>query len=255
MIDVRKTYDGVSALAAVAALLIAGSAQALSPESLREGLFGSRPTMPERGQAPLVARYVAQQGEAFILDRSQQHPLLKFEDSPEVWALRPQPAPRGDTLYVNDLGEPVLRATRLGGLTVFTPGQPMGAAAALFGGASVLKLTPLGPQQLFERLSQASGRASRAARRLIPFEVDDATPTSSALIADAAMVASEAISRMAKRPDSKLLLAKVSKIRLVEGRRPSAQFSQGVLQITVVPAEGLAGRPSSDRIVAAAGSH
>ena len=115
---------------------------------------------------PPVARYVSETGDVFILDRSQPKPLLKFEHSPEVWVLLPQPGPRGDVIYKNDLGEPVLRATRLGGVTVFTDARPSGAAAALAGGGSSLKLAPLGPQALLERLAQASARASRAARRL-----------------------------------------------------------------------------------------
>ncbi|MDF2901795.1 MAG: hypothetical protein K0Q62_1854, partial [Phenylobacterium sp.] len=40
------------------------------PQTLREGLFGDRPA-PGRRATPPVARYVSQEGEAFILDRSQ----------------------------------------------------------------------------------------------------------------------------------------------------------------------------------------
>jgi hypothetical protein len=109
----------------------------------------------------------------------------------------------------------------------------------------------LGPQALLERLAQASARASRAARRLIPFDAD-ATPASSALIADAATVTSEAVVRMTRRNDGHNLLARLRQVRLVEGRKSSAQLNQGILQITVAPSEGLAGRPSSERIVAIA---
>ena len=49
-------------------------------------------------------------------------------------------------------------------------------------------------------------------------------------------------------------MARLLKVRLVEGRKAGANFFQGVMQITVAPADGLAGRPSSDRIMAAAGS-
>ena len=42
----------------------------------------------------------------------------------------------------------------------------------------------VGPQMLLERLAQASARASRAAKRLIPFDAE-AGPVSSAVIADA----------------------------------------------------------------------
>jgi hypothetical protein len=63
------------------------------------------------------------------------------------------------------------------------------------------------------------------------------------------MITSEAVVRMTKRSDSRRLLDRVQKVRLVEGRRASAQISDGILQVTVAPPDGLAGRPSSDRIV------
>ena len=177
--------------------------------------------------------------------------LLKFDDNAEIYALQPQPAPRGDVIYKNDLGEPVLRATRLGGLTVFTESRPSGAAAALAGNGAPLKLAPLGPQLLLERLAQASAKASRAARRLIAFDAD-ASPASSALIADAAAVTSEALVRMSRKSDGRAALARVRQVRLSEGARASVQLSRGELQVTVAAAQGLAGRPSSDRIAFAA---
>jgi hypothetical protein len=106
-------------------------------------------------KAPAVARYVSEDGDGFVLDRTQPKPLLKFDNNPEVWALAPHPGPRGDTIYKNDLGEPVLRATRLGGVTVFTDQRPGGSAAALAGGGPALRLSPLGPQALLERLADA----------------------------------------------------------------------------------------------------
>jgi hypothetical protein len=218
--------------------------------SLREGLF-RRGSEQRQLTAPPVARYVSEEGDSFILDRTQPRALLKFDDSPEVWVLAPYPAPRGDTIYKNDLGEPVLRATRLGGVTVFTDGRPDGAAAALAGGGPPIRLTPLGPQALLERMAQASARASHAARRLIPFDAD-ASPASSALIADTAVVVSEAVVRLMRRKDGRKVVAKLKQVRLAEGRTPGVQLVQGSLQITVAPAQGLAGRPSSERILAVA---
>jgi hypothetical protein len=239
--------------AAASVLAPAPPASAMGPAALRESLFGGRQASADQTPSLPVARYVSQEGDIFVLDRSQPRPLLKFDDSPEVWVLKPQPAPRGDVIYMNDLGAPVLRATRLGGLTLFTPDRPGGTAAAMSGGGVALRLAQLGPQQLLERLAQASARASRAARRLILFEAD-ATPSSSAITADAATIAAEAVVRMSRRPDAKTLLARIIKIRLVEGRKASAALSQGVIQITVAPADGLAGRPSSDRIMVATGA-
>ena len=96
----------------------------------------------------------------------------------------------------------------------------------------------MGPQALLERLAQASARASHAARRLIPFEGAEATPTSAPLIADAAMVTSEAVVRITKRSDGHKILDRILKVQLLEGPKASVQVSQGVLEVTVAPAAG-----------------
>lgn len=237
----------------MAALIVMGAAFGghASAQTLREGLFGQRPSDGRRMSPPPVARYVSEEGERFTLDRSTPRPLLKFDASPEVFALQAQPAPRGDVIYKNDMGAPMLRATRLGGLTVFTEDRPGGSAAALDGDSQPIRLPVIGPQVLLERLAQASAKASRAARRLIPFEAD-ATPASAPLVADAAMIVAEAVTRMSHRSDGRTLVSKIGKVVLVEGKKPAAALDRGVLRITVVPAEGLGGRPSSDRIIAVA---
>lgn len=228
-----------------------GLASEASAQSLREGLFGQRPSDGRRMTQPPVGRYVSEEGARFTLDRSTSRPLLKFDDSPEIYALQPQPAPRGDVIYKNDLGEPVLRATRLGGLTIFTESRPGGSAAALDGDSPPIRLPVLGPQALLERLAQASAKASRAARRLIPFEAD-ATPASAPLVADAATITAEAVVRMSRHPDGRAVLGHITKVELVEGNKPGADLNRGVMRISVVPAQGLAGRPSSDRIISVA---
>ena len=233
-----------------------GFATSASAQSLHDLLFGhGQPTPPGReAGGPPVARYVSEDGDTFTLDLTQDQALLKFENSPEVWALQPHPAPRGDVIYKNDLGEPVLRATRLGGLTVFTPHRRDGEAAALAGGGSPLRLVALGPQALLERLGQASLRASHAARHVIEFDAEDVNPGSSALIADAALVTSVALVRLADRPQGRTRLAGLRQVFLEQGKRVAAVMQRGALRITVVPSLGLAGRPSSGRIAAAMGA-
>ena len=245
---------GLLALALAAGGILAGPTAALAQATTlpRGALFAPPAGSSGPSAGPPVARYVSETGVRFTFDRSQGVPLVKFDRSPEVWVLRPQPAPRGDVLYLNDLGEPILRASRTGGLTVFTADRPEGLAVALSGGGQSLRMTALGPQQLLERLAMASTRATRAARRLIPFEAD-ASPASSALTADAAMVAAEAIIRMTRLADGRVILGGVERVRLVEGRQARAMVREGVIEITVAPGQGMSGRPSSDRILAAAG--
>lgn len=226
---------------AVGAPAFAGDAQ----DALRQGLMRNRGG--ETTEAPMLARYVSEDGRAFILDRSQGRPLLKFEDGPEIWVLATSAAPRGDVIYKNDLGEPVLRATRLGGYTLFSETRPAGAAASMDGPGAALRLPVLGPQALGDRLLQASYRAGRAARHTIVFQAE-ATPASSALIGDAAVITTLAILRVAQRKNPGVMLAGLNKVLFEEGRKPSVSCANGVLRVVIAPADGVAGRPSSFRI-------
>ena len=50
----------------------------------------------------------------------------------------------------------------------------------------------------------------------------------------------------------KTTVSQVKQVQLSEGRRSTVQLANGVLRIVVAPSQGLAGRPSSERIVVAA---
>lgn len=254
--DGGPTAVSRSICAALACAVLCAFAPAAQAQSLHDLLFGRKnPSVGRDFTAPPVARYVSEDGDGFILDLSQERPLLKFDTSPEVWTLDPKPAPRGDIIYKNDVGETLLRATRLGGFTIFTPHRPDGEAAALQGATAPLKLAPLGPQALLDRLGAASLRASHAARHVILFDAE-ANPGSSAVIADAAMVASVAVMHISERPQGRGHLGGLRRVFLEEGKRVAAQLEKktGTLKITVMPSLGLAGRPSSDRIAVAMGA-
>jgi hypothetical protein len=235
----------VGPLVVALALLLCGRAIA-QPNSLGAALFGPRPAA-----APVVAKYQADPGETFVFERAPAGvAFLKFEDSSEIWALRPTPGPRGDVIYKNDVGEPVLRATRLGGLTLFTPDRPGGMAAAFAGPAAPPRpATSIGPEALYNMLVQASLRASRAAQHLVKFEAPDVRALADWVFADAASVTAEAFTRVAGRGKSgRAAVARFARVQLSSGRGPSAVAVGEVVQITVAPEQGVAGRPSSERI-------
>lgn len=246
-------YFGSLASAASALVLCLPAGAWADGLVVREALFGRVPEDSRRLSPPPIARYVSEAGEGFVLDQASPTPLLRFEGSPEVWVLDAHYAPRGDILYKNDQGQVVLRSSRIGGITVFTPERPMGAAAAPSGVAPALRLLPMGPQQLLRQLAAASARASRAARRLITVDAD-ATPEGAALVGDAAMVAAEAVVRMVRRPESRDIVERIDRIAIDEGQRSATRLQDGVLKVTVYPPLGLAGRPSSERIAYAAGA-
>ena len=244
----------VVAAALVGCLTLAPAAANAAPPWIKRAFVG-RGGEPNRATAaPPVARYLIDDGGVFILDRTAPRPLLKFDDSPEVWVLSAARGPRGDMIYSNDMGEPLLRTTRLGGATVFTTRRPEGSAAAMAGASSPLRLISLGPVGLYQRLLQASVRSSRAAGRLIGFNAPNADPASDGLIADTAVIASEAVVTLASRAGGKALLSRVAEIDIAQGPQPGAYLRAGVVNITVAPAQGLAGRPSSVKILQAVGT-
>lgn len=201
-----------------------------------------------RARPASVARYAMESGGGFILDTSTGKALLKFQDGFEVWALTVSRGPRGDLIYWNDIRQPLLRATRLGGVTVFTPHRPEGDAATATGPGAALHISGVGLQGLYQRLLQAAARSSHAAAHTIVYEARDDNPGAYGVMADAALVASEAIVFIASRPSGRLQLLRLTKVRILAGKDAGGQLKEGVLTLTVTPARDAFGRPSSLRI-------
>jgi hypothetical protein len=227
-----------------------------SQGSLGDVIFGGESHDDRDAPPPPVARYVSDEGESFVLDRTAPQPLLKFEDSQEVLVLSPSPAARGDIIYRDDVGDTVLRATKLGGLILFDHGRPGGAPVALAGQAASLKLQALSAGALLQKLGQASVRASHAAKHLIVFDAQlgaqEMNPESAAVFGDAANIAAEAVVRLARRNDGARILARFGRVLFQPGHASQASVAHGVMRVTLNPAQGLAGRPSSARMIEAA---
>jgi hypothetical protein len=237
-------YARAARLLAVFALFgaaagFAGPAMALEPGSLRDFLFGPS----HNAAAPAVARYQVEDGaSSFVLDTaSGRAAYLKFEGSGEIWALHPTAGPRGDVIYKNDMDQPVVRATHLGGITIFTF---MGQAAA-----PRLNLD-IGPETLYNIFVQASVRASHIAEHLVVFEgPQDVTPATAPIFADAAILTSQAFLKVGSKGKSgRTLVARFLKVEFDTGKGAAATTRGPVVKITVCPDQGVAGRPSSQRI-------
>lgn len=245
-----------STLAALALIALSAASPALAehsgPIGLGDLLFGPGQTNEGRASAvPRLARFRADTGDSFVFELSGTGPAyLKYDDSGEVWALNPTPGPRGDVIYKNDVGEPMLRTTRMGGLTIFTRDRPSGIAAAIDGGASDLhNLLVTGPFALFQALVRASTHASQAAGHKVPFEALDTSPGSEPLFADAASLVVQAFVRVDRKGgEGHAALQRCGKVAFLNGRPPGARLVGQELRITVTPDLGFAGRPSSQRI-------
>jgi len=210
-------------------------------------LKNRRPASPS---LPPVGRYVADSGEGFILDRSGRHPLLRFDRRDETWVLRPSAAPRGDVIYRNDAGDQVLRVTPSGGMTVYTPRAPGGSPASFSGAGQSLTPPVLGPHLLFRLMAQRSYMVSQAVGgRLVEVNLDG--DQSESLCVEAMIVATDAVIRIARSPTARQYLSDLRSISIVEGPRAGVTYARGQLIVTVAPSEGMAGRPSSARIIRA----
>ncbi len=195
------------------------------------------------------ARFRAEGGEVFVLDRTGPRALLKFQNRDEVWLLDGHPAPRGDTLFKTDVGETLLRASKLGGLTLFTRQAPDGQAVTAIGPAE-----PLVPRRalsfvaLFRALVVAGHRATRAAQHPLTVTLlDEATAESSGQIADAGVIVAEAFEDL-DRAGRRDLLARWRRVYLALGDKAEVKAEGDVLVVVLNPAKGFAGRPSSARI-------
>ncbi|MFJ6024970.1 DUF4908 domain-containing protein [Brevundimonas sp. NPDC092305] len=246
------TATAIAVAAAVLTLLfhvpaavaqVRGNAQAEQSEALRNR--GGLVITP-----PAVGRYVSESGEGFVLDRSGRYPLLRFDRRDETWVLRPSPAPRGDVIYRNDAGEQVLRTTPSGGLTVFTPRAPGGSPASLNGAGQSLGPPTLGPAQVFNLMARRSALLTQAMGRLVEINVDTGS-SSESLTVEALIVTTDAVLRIARSPTARASLDRLRSITIAEGPRSGVVYTNGDLRVVVAPTQGVAGRPSSARIIRA----
>jgi hypothetical protein len=230
------------------ALMAAGAADAQRPPAKLGDIFRGGPSQPVN---PPIGRYAVERGPSFVLDRSNNTaPLLKYENSDEIWVLQARPAGRGDMVFVNDAGDVVLRATRLGGLTVFTEERPQGVAASLRGTAAPIPTDiAMTPSGFVRRLRDAGERISDLAPafKKINFNSDDAAAP---MLAETAMLTAQAVQSAVRRRRTATINT-LERLVLRDGPAPSVSFERGVLTVTVTPGLGVAGRPSSERIARA----
>lgn len=220
-----------------------GNAQAEQSQSLRGRGGGSH-------SLPPVGRYVSESGEAFTLDRSGQRPLLRFDRRDETWVLRPTVAVRGDVIYRNDAGQQILRMSPGGGVTVYTSRAPGGSPASLVGPAERLTLPTLGPAQLFQLMTRRSAMLSQNMGRLIEINVDT-DEEAEGLTVEALILSTDAVLRIARSPTGRSSLSQLRRIVIAQGASASVNYSRGELRIVVAPTQGVAGRPSSARVIRA----
>lgn len=245
MVGTARVKVACAALAVACAALGAGgaSAFALDQQSLGDRIMGQG----RRDVAP-AARFACQAGPAFILDQSGPRALLRFEGTDEIWVLRPRAGPRGDIFYRNDVNEPVLRATRLGGVTLYTSDRPGGLPCALQGAAQPLRMGDYNLPRLANHLLREAARGFRALGHPLEIAAPEVDPGEEAVYAEAVTLAVDALQR-ASDNGGRQRASRVRTIRVVEGPSPGVAYAAGVLTLTIAPRLGVAGRPSSARVL------
>lgn len=215
--------------------------------------FQSEDSRAQRDRGPATSlpdsgRYVSETGQGFILDRSSNGTLMRFDRSTEVWVLRPSPAPRGDVIFRNDAGDQVLRVTPNGGITLYTTSAPQGSPVSMAGPAPELLAPTLTAFQLMDFILRQSDRATQAVGELVVVDMD-IQPGSESVATDALSTAVDAIVRMARSPSLRRDVSRVRMIVITDVGPRQVSFSRGTLRIVIDADAGFAGRPSSARIV------
>ena len=238
------------AVLSVAATPSAAQAQTAANAQAQQAQMAQQARAARQGRVqPPTGRYVSENGERFIFDRSGSRPLFRFESRNETWVLRPSPAPRGDIIYRNDNGDQILRVTPDGGMTLYTVRAPNGTPASMSGPAPGLALPEVTPAQLFRFSLQQSDRMSEAVGHLVYVTLDLERPGHEAAVAETVSVICEAVLRLAGSSTTRSHAAGIRRINVVEGARPGATYSNGVLTVVTNPSAGAEGRPSSARII------
>ncbi|MGE0408678.1 MAG: DUF4908 domain-containing protein [Amphiplicatus sp.] len=293
----RRFFSPRAAGAALALIAVPAVAE---PDPF-SALVGKRAARPER-MADAVDRYVVSaDGRVFLFQSRDLNGRIKFlcyKDDPrldceidpdgpaeEIVALTGTRGSRGDLIYKNAEGAPLLRIGAYGGATVFWPGDPFGQAASKsYGEGDSLSLTAAGRGAAHRRAQSAAAHLSALTGEPMQFDIGPRRPPAllakaaearaapAALRADAAPLADEEEAADAPGPgrgDATVLADAVARVaagmmavaddptgaRILGVRVRSVKFERGAaaglaldgatLVVTYDPTGDIDGRPSS----------
>ncbi len=98
-------------------------------------------------------------------------------------------------------------------------------------------------------MARRSDMISQALGRLVMIHLTG--DRSEALCVEALIVTTDAVIRIARSPTARQHLSQLRSISITEGQRASVTYTGGRLVVVVNPDEGMAGRPSSARVIQA----
>jgi hypothetical protein len=242
-------------------------ASAQSTSNPFSALVGERRERPAERQGAPVERYVlASDDRALLIQARTRTARVKFLCGPEdprldctldpeapaaeIYLLTVTRGPRGDSIFKNADGEPLLRIASYGGATVFWPGEGQGnAASKSFGDDRGVELARTDLETAERRAKSATAVISALAGAPITFDIVSAPPgenADAAVLADAVVRAAIGIKKVADDPTGARALAeRVKRVVFDVGSAPGVSFDGAALLVTYVPDQDIAGRPSS----------
>lgn len=176
----------------------------------------------------------------FIFDRANRPALVLPEGADEVIAVSAARASGGGEVWLTDTGEMVLRFSNLGGATYFPDDAPDGVIADPVGEAPALFAEPASASDLQSAARRMVDELADRARREVSAELTEVGAGANPYIIDAMRMVV-----LAARDTPRRDLRNLSTVRIGVGEAPRASYRNGVLDISVNPAMGYGGRPSS----------
>jgi hypothetical protein len=231
----RSARHALAASVLLALASLAGSSVAAEP--------GAPPASRPRHYAISVGR------PGFVLDPLGSLPKLRFDGSPEIFALTPSRAKEGVVLRRDD-GTVLLAVSPKDKVTLFTPEEPEGVEAFLDHQAEPLALNDATQIEAEEGAAFAFYKIKRdydvaLAVKLEAPGTPDTSKTWSAM-ADAAEVAAIALRDIASIPLGRERLSeKVDRVVIRAGSGQGVEVAQRAVVITVIVSKPIIGRPSS----------
>ena len=212
--------------------LAPGALHADAPAHAADQPLRDRQAQPEAAAQILIA--------LTELDRTAARPLLWPEGSREVFALYPARAAGGGRLYLTDSDRVLLRFSNLGGATYFPSDAPEGVIVDPDGAAGELHAEPASEREVFEAARDLVDDLVNRSRNEVVAEVTARDDVTNGYIIDMMNMVALAADRSSRRE-----LRRLETVRIGIGEAPRARFSRGVLDISINPDLGYAGRPSS----------
>ena len=213
--------------------------------------IGQSERLPLLDPAPLPRDGVYRAGDnlEFSLDHSGQWVRLRFSGSDEIFYLSAEAAPLGVRVMKYDTGEPALRVTGWGGVTLYTPQDKTGIPVEYEDAAGKLDPPTVAPGDAKRFAAGLAREVDARTDFAIGFAADwdelARSDTLRGLACEAMRNASYALEQSANGRARNTISDGLHVVRVVSGNRASAAVRRGVLTITIAPALGPAARPSS----------